>query len=263
MSHWPLLLLALVLRAQAAGAPAEPATEAGIEATPAISAPAEADTVAPPEGRLDSALIHYQAGRYEEARVELAALINDPMLTDAALRQQARVYLGEVLYVRGQQDAAFKVFETVLLEEPAYRVDPFRHPPDVCGFFEVVRASVAPMRPPTPTPVRLPVNANLGFGLYQLQHKQTGRGVAFLAGQSALGLASLATFAILLVDHNPDDAEDRAALARLRWAQWGTTAGFWGVYTWSVVDARVHWREEVPAQGQTGPTVGVGATARF
>lgn len=246
MWSWPLFLLALVIRASAAGVQAEAAT------APQVAADLTGDQ------RLDAALVHYQAGRYEEAREGLAALINDPALDDVDLRQQARVYLGELLYVRGQQDAAFKVFETVLLEDPGYRIDPFRHPPDVCGFFEVVRASVAPMRPAGPPTVELPRNARLGFGLYQYQHQQPGRGTLFLVSQTALGLTSLVSFGVLLADHGVGDAEERRRIVTLRAVQWSTTAGFWGMYTWSVLDARAGWHDEVDP-----PVVGIGASGRW
>ena len=48
----------------------------------------------------------------------------------------------------------------------------------------------------------------------------------------------------------------RSALTRLqvvKAAQWGMTAGFWGMYVWGTLDARQHWRESntpSPAAGQ-------------
>ena len=40
-----------------------------------------------------------------------------------------------------------EIFETLLGEAPAYAMDPFEHPPEVCRYFEEVRASLATKGP--------------------------------------------------------------------------------------------------------------------
>lgn len=214
------------------------------------------DEPAPPsapsaEERLDQAVRAYQQGRPEEARVALASLVNDPDLSDRELRQQARVYLGEVLYVQGQEDAAFKVFEIVLLEDPDYRVDPFRHPPDVCGFFEVVRASTTALAPrpnlAQPLPTRPPASAWAGFGVYQRAHGDRRLANTLLIGQTALGLASAGGYAWITSQRHYSGQAELARLQALRATQWGLTLGFWGLYTWGTLDARADWRSAATA----------------
>lgn len=202
--------------------------------------------------RLEEAVRAYQEGRPEEAQVALARLVMDESVEDRELRQQARVYLGEVLYVQGEQDAAFRAFELVLIADPAYRIDPFRHPPDVCGFFEVVRASIAPLRPAEPLvrvpPPRLPASTLAGFGLYQLSHGHPGRGLPFTIGQTALGITSGLTYGLLMSERRWETDPELARLERLRWLQWGATTGFWALHLGSFLDARQVWRrDEVPA----------------
>ena len=228
---------------------------------PEVLADPPPETAETAEQRLSGAVRAYQEGRPEEARVTLAALVNDPALTDPELRQQARIYLGEVLYVGGQEDAAFKVFEVVLHEDPNYRVDPFRHPPDVCGFFEVVRASTSALTPrPTllPTlPAPPPLSAWVGFGVYQSRHGSRPKGAVMMISQAGLGLASAAGYGwITSQRHYRGGSETLAHLQTLKAVQWGVTAGFWGIYAWGALDARADWRERgATAEGAAGAGV--------
>lgn len=214
--------------------------------------------------RLDLAVRAYQSGQYEEARTSLALLVNDPRVSDAVLRQQARVYLGEILYVQGQEDAAFKVFETVLLEDSSFKIDPFKHPPDVCGFFEVVRASVSAL-PDDPIPaVTVPLSrgAWAGFGAWQRTHGYRRVGNLLMSGQVLLGTTSLISHAILLKDREYImDSPEETRIYALRAVQWGSTAGFWGLYAWGTLDAQRRIREGERAGA--GAPVGVGVSGRW
>ena len=104
-----------------------------------------------PQERIDSAVSIYMAGDLSGARAELIRLVNDPALSEEEL-QLARILLGEVEYVGGEKEAARNTFRTVLLYDPNYRMDPFRHPPEVVSFFEATRAELSPREsPPTLT----------------------------------------------------------------------------------------------------------------
>ena len=50
------------------------------------------------------------------------------------IRQESIVYIAELLYIQGDKDSAKRFFEQLLMEEPNYHIDRFRHPPDVCGY---------------------------------------------------------------------------------------------------------------------------------
>jgi hypothetical protein len=186
----------------------------------------------------------YQASRSDDAQALLAGLVNDETYDNVQVRQQARVYLGEVLYRGDEQEAARRIFERVLTEDPSYRIDPFRHPPDVCGFFETIRAYIQPPPPKVVRPVRpLPSIGYVGFGLYQLQHGRKGIGVAMLTTQTLAGILSAATFGHLLDSRfYPTGGYDQTSA--LRTVQWSSTSVFWGTWVWSVLDAGSHWRSK-------------------
>lgn len=220
---------------------------------------AQSEQPATPAQRLSDAVSAYQARDTQKAQGLLASLVNDETYQDPDLRQQARVYLGEVLYRSEDVEAARRVFERVLTQDPSYRIDPFRHPPDVCGFFETVRAYIQP--PPPPKPVvtgplpPLPPMGYLGFGLYQLQSGRRGIGATMLAGQAIAGIASVASFSHL-IDNRIYPEGELAAVSSTRNLQWASTTAFWSIWAWSVLDAGRHWKATatpIPA-GQTGTT---------
>ena len=201
-----------------------------------------------PQDQLDEAVRLYQTGAHDDAKRILTSLVNDPGMDDEGLRQRARVYLGEVLYLKGDKEEARRLFEAVLLQDHGYVVDPFAHPPDVRGFFETIRAYIRPAAPPTPpttssAPVsRPPFVTYTGFGVYQFQSGRPGLGTAMAGAQATLGALSLASFYGLTQTGGWETEDQKTALDRRRALQWGATAGFYGVWMWSVIDAHRHWR---------------------
>ena len=197
--------------------------------------------------RLNAAVSAYQRGEGESAKLALARLVNDPTLSDEQLRQQARVYLGEVLYLHQNEEEARRVFEAVLTLDPSFTIDPFAHPPDVCGFFETVRAYI--VTPETLAPVSngpVPSSAFLGFGLYQFQQGDSRKGTRIAALQASAGAVSLISFASLMDDrHYRTDETSLSSLKLRRSVQWGATAAFYGVWAWSIADAHQHWRANI------------------
>jgi tetratricopeptide (TPR) repeat protein len=232
--------------------------------TPAASGPAPADAWAT---RLDDAVRAYQLGQRDDARSAFAALAVEPE-APAALRQEARVYLGELLYTEGDEDGARRFFEQVLLADPAYTLDPFTHPPDVCGYFDYVRAYLGPAKPPPvepppPVPVRLPAtppSAFLPLGVYQLREGRTGAGLGLLGSQLAFVGSNAALWVLLALDHSytaGDAAEERRLKAMRAWTG-VTAAGFYTSWVWGMSDATRHWRRvagprAMQAQQSAGP----------
>ena len=204
-----------------------------------------------PDERLNEAVRIYQTGAPKNAQILLANIVNDPSYEDEPLRQRARVFLGEVLYLQQSEEEARRIFETVLTLEPNYIIDPFQHPPDVCGFFETIRAYIRPNEdteavltaPVPPTPF----NAYLGFGIYQLRHKERSLGTSMAIGQTTFGVISAAMFLGLLNDRGftvgVDD--ERRAVQTRKVTQWAATTGFYGFWAWSAIDANRHWRTNV------------------
>ena len=218
-----------------------------------------------PKARLEEAVRLYQTGHHSEAKSILTSLVNDPHLIDQSLRQRARVYLGEVLYLQQNKEEARRLFEAVLIQDPDYVIDPFAHPPDVCGFFETIRAYIRPVPsldpPPTSTgPTgRAPLTTYTGFGVYQFQSGRPALGAVMAGSQAALGALSLATFYGLTRNNTWETESRQTTLDRRRALQWGATAGFYGVWMWGVVDAHRHWRaaqgQPLAVQGMVGPTL--------
>ena len=201
-----------------------------------------------PQERLDEAVRLYQTGAHDDAKRILTGLVNDPGLDNESLRQRARVYLGEVLYLKGDKEEARRLFEAVLLQDYGYVVDPFAHPPDVRGFFETIRAYIRP-EPTTPAPVtptppvgRPPLATYAGFGIYQFQSGRPALGTAMAGAQATLGALSLASFYGLTQNGGWETEAQKTALDRRRALQWGATAGFYGAWMWSLIDAHRHWR---------------------
>jgi len=217
--------------------------------------PAAAPT---PRERLDQAVRAYQLGDQAAARAGLAELVIDPTVTDESLRQQARVYLGELLYSQGDTEGARRFFEAVLDQDRAYRVDPFVHPPDVCSYFDYVR-SVTAAPPPPPPPTLLPPAPFVAwapFGVYHLREDRTGRAVTYMSLQSTLALANIVVFGSLLTDHtylSIGGEGEQARLEALRLTSALTTAGFYGLWFTSTIDAHIHWRRVGAARSVAAP----------
>lgn len=227
----------------------------------------------PARERLTVALRHYMAGDPEAARTALAEIINDASITDPQVRLQARSYLGEVLFVQNQREAAWDVFRSIVEERPDHRLDPYEHPPDVVDFYETVRAAISAqptllpttdIQPPALDDRSFPIGGLLPFGVYQLSNEQPIRGSLLALGQAATGAASVGLLASLVSDHSAgSDLQEEARLQRARGIQWGCTFAFYGLWFTGVVDATVQWRRkrETSVHLQAGPgQVGVAVT---
>ena len=212
--------------------------------------------------RLEAAVQNYQTNRHGMAMQQLAILAIDPDIP-SKVRQDARVYLGEILYIQGDVEGAKQLFEQVLTEEPGYQIDRFRHPPDVCGHFEYVRTYMVPINPPPPptTMVVLPMPASgySPFAAYQFKYSTPQRWPMFV-GQAGFGVASVALFGVLWSDHaiapsgqrqlqyEPGDTDQQRQLQVLKGTQWAVTTGFLGMWAWGSLDARRHWRLNMAVQ---------------
>lgn len=240
-------------------------------AQPSTGGAGEAEAAPDPQALLDQAVRAYQLGKRQEARDMLVALVSDLDLEDARIRQQARIYLGELMYVSGDEEGARRFFELVLEDDPSFIIDPFRHPPDVCGYFNYVRSYMVPVStggPELPGPlVRPPVPrvAWAPFGVYHLSEGAPLRGTLYALGGTAAGTASLLLFYRLSGDRSwqEGDTIERDRLRRLKLAQYGTTAGFYGLWGVSIVDAHSHWRRRNPPAAAALPLPAVHLSGRF
>lgn len=223
----------------------QPAPEAEPPELPRIQTPAE---------KLEEAVLNYQTNRHGLAMQQLAILSIDPDI-DASVRQDARVYLGELLYIQGDTEGAKQLFEQVLIEDSGYEIDRFRHPPDVCGHFEYVRTYIVPTSTPTPPAMvirPLPPAGYAPFAVYQFKHTTSSRWPLFL-GQIGFGVSSAALFGVLLSNRSylETDTAAQQRVTALRATQFTATAGFYGIWLLSGLEARRHWRVNLAVQPAT------------
>jgi len=204
------------------------------------------------EARMQQAVRYYQLGERVEARHVLAALVVDAGIS-LELRQQARVYLAEILLVDGNTAEARGFLEQVLLAEPDFVIDRFRHTPEVAGEFDYVKALLAkpppdgnpdpPPDPPQPIVLTMPMSVWSPFGRYHFANGRAGRGLVYLTGVTGSAVASSFLHALWIADRSHETPEEEAALRGRRRAQWISTGVFYGFWGASVIDAQVHWRK--------------------
>ncbi len=260
-----LMLVAPRALAQAPEEPASPLLPLGVE---------EPD----PAERLAEAVRQYQLGQSDAAKATLADLVLEEDSVPPALRQEARIYMGELLYTEGDKEGAELFFRKVLTEDPDHVLDGFRHPPDVCGFFSYVAALVdaetdsAPAVP-VPVPVAVlpppaPLSSWAPLGIYHFGHGQPLRGATYLTLQTALTGFSFVSFGLLVADHGaPAGSDDYARLLNLRTANRITGVAAFATWGVAILDAQLHWRRSTRLpQAQLGllpAPGGGGAQARL
>ncbi|NOY25503.1 MAG: hypothetical protein GXP62_06475 [Oligoflexia bacterium] len=149
------------------------------------------------KARLENASRSYHAGRRDLAISLLTALVRDDAW-DPAMVQQARILMGEIFLVQGNEAAARDAFEQVLANAPETTLDPFEHPPDICAFFELVKASGSWR--PTPLPPPKPVSPWLPLGISQLRQGRPVAGTLIAISQGASCGLSAGLFAWLALN---------------------------------------------------------------
>jgi hypothetical protein len=207
------------------------------------------------EARLEQAVRYYQLGERDEARRLLAALVVTPGLPPE-LRQKSRVYLAELLMVEGDVDRARDFLEQVLVEDPSYTIDLFRHTPEVAGEFDYVKALRFPVPPveqdiPVVEPllVTMPMSVWNPFGRYHFTQGRPVRGFVYFAGFTTSAVTSGFLWGFVHADRryrvglSARQTSDELQLRNLRRIQWAATGMAYGFWATSVIDARLHWRK--------------------
>ncbi|MCB9778210.1 MAG: hypothetical protein H6742_06585 [Alphaproteobacteria bacterium] len=270
---WPCLLVALAVaptaRAQAPGADADgAATATGSHAPPPV------ELTRDDQSRLDGAVRQYHAGQHDLALSLLAALLQET--AEDPVAAAARVYMGEIFFVQGNEDGAREAFELALRSDPALRLDPFQHPPDVCAFFEIVKAD-GDWRQPTPLPVPIEPPPPLTrpsplspLGIAQFRQGRTGAGTALAISQSLTCGASALLGGWLLIDRRTSDAsvpgvpnfDDQGhrlwpgqTLRTRQIVQLSATGACYLAYGAGVADAAITQKRRVRARMEAGAAV--------
>ena len=159
---------------------------------------------------------------------------------------QANVYIGEIMYMQGDKESAQRLFEQVLKINPNYRIDRFRHPPDVCTFFDFVKSYVNIPTPPVPVEKKnttIPLVSYMPYGLYQVQYEKSWKGYTYLTAQTLTSATSIGLLIYLNGNNSytAGDTEKKAALEQLILLQRTSTILFYGIWAISAIDAHSHW----------------------
>ncbi len=221
--------------------------------TPEPAPQAEATSVAFAEA-LSVAKALYFHGEHDEALRQFRALnerlsAGEPV--PAAAADEARLYLGEILYKFGDQAAAWDVFHAALSRQPDLLMSPYHHPTEVIAWFELVRRQVLqeiaarqPALPPVVTPVRpgrAPATVLAPFGVPQLVNGDLGAALGWGGAQLVTAGASIALYRA--VDKNnhrggwPQEDVRRAQLVQVP-----LSFAFYALWVGSSLEGRQAWR---------------------
>ena len=150
---------------------------------------------------LNQAVQYYQMSNRSAAMKHFLSIASDQSYPES-IRQEARIYMAEILYLENNIESAQIYFEEVLLENPSYAIDRFRHPPEICDYFDQVKASIVvpPVTPISPPKNNRPWLRFLPFGLYQFDRNQNGKAL-LCSTQVITGISSVVLFSYLSNNH--------------------------------------------------------------
>ena len=189
----------------------------------------------------------YQAGERADAMQRFLSLSMLPEVPKD-IRQESIVYIAEILYIQGDKDSAKRFFEQLLLEEPNYQIDRFRHPPDVCGYFDFVKSYTKQLTPKiNDTKIEsFPVIGYLPVGIYfWVEPKpRIGKKILHTGIQGSFFLASSILYGSLLAHHEylDSDVATKEILERRLAFQRITTVAFYALWGINIIDAQRSWQ---------------------
>ena len=210
-----------------------------------LSSPLFAQEEVDHQRSLDEAIRYYHSGDRASGMQKLLSLSYNE---DASvqLRLEANVYIGEIMYVQGDKESAQRLFEQVLKMDKNYRIDRFRHPPDVCSFFDFVKSYVNIPEPPKiveKKEKRIPIASYFPFGVYHLQYGSPWKGYGYLASQTITSTTSIGLLIYLSSNntYTQGNEDKKSTLERMVLIQRASTVLFYGLWATSVFDAQQHW----------------------
>ena len=194
---------------------------------------------------LNEAVESYQMGNRPEALQALLSIATTPQYPQT-IQQEARIYIGEILYLEGNIDGARDYFLETLMTDADYNIDRFRHPPEICAEFDLVNAQFRQRTPPTTFTASNAQNwvRFAPFGLYQFQQGLNWKGVAYSSLQLGSGISSLVLFNYLSQNpgYNANDTENQQHLERILTIQRTSAVGFYAFWLLGSLDAQKDWQ---------------------
>jgi hypothetical protein len=143
---------------------------------------------------LNQAVQFYQmSDRTEAMQRFLSISMNDSY--PESVKQEARIYMAEILLMEGNADGAKIFIQDTLNYNFDYQIDRFRHPPEICDFFDETKAIMPQIKPNKENPIEvrtyLPTSIFLPLGVHQIRRKQYLRGVVCSSSQVLLASGSI------------------------------------------------------------------------
>ena len=184
----------------------------------------------------------YQKNDYSSA-MEVFLSLRYAEEAPVEFRQEARLYIGEILYIQGDRQGAQDLFRELFEEDPTYKCDRFIHPLYVCDYFDFYKKTFLKPKSSLTKIKTPPWYMYAPFGIYHLRKGHKWRGYTYLSGQIFTGVVSTALFISLAIDHAylANDVSKRERLQSFMLWQKVSTFGFYGIWAVSTIDARVTW----------------------
>lgn len=172
-------------------------------------------TLAQADLKVSEAIRHYDGGEFTEAKNTLVTVVESPRLSPPQ-RSRARIYLAAAYYALGDIASAKAQLLSLARSDPGARLDPALFVPELVALHEDSQREVAaelaarPVDPPPaalgeprlvplppPAAPRPPAHLSLiPFGVGQFANGDSGKGVAFLVGETALFAISATTLGL-------------------------------------------------------------------
>ena len=210
-----------------------------------------ADSVSTQEAitTLNQAVHFYQMSDRTEAMQRFLSISMNETYPES-VRQEARIYMAEILLLEGNADGAKQFIREILRANPNYQIDRFRHPPEICSFFdEIKESSPIPLTKEDNDPEFRPTpNASifLPFGSHQIRKKKWLKGIACSTSQVLLAGGSLGMRSYLQTNQNPKaPIEDEATLNTILIGQYSATTLFYLSWMGCSFDAYRTWKKDI------------------
>jgi hypothetical protein len=197
---------------------------------------------------LNQAVQFYQmSDRTEAMQRFLSISMNDSY--PESVKQEARIYMAEILLIEGNADGAKIFIQDTLDSNFEYQIDRFRHPPEICDFFDETKAIMPQIKPIKENPIEvrtyLPTSIFLPLGVHQIRRKQYLRGVVCSSSQVLLASGSIWMRSYIRSNQNPDaPSKDEARLNNMLIGQWSSSALFYLTWAGCTLDAYRTWKKE-------------------
>jgi hypothetical protein len=244
-----------------------------LTALAAVAAARGAATATPAED-LEAARKSFRAGDCQSAQPLLSFLLYPtPRLARSDDLLEAHVLLGACGFETGDRVTARREFEQALYLSGELTLEPLLFSSEAVRFFEDIKASLeerkrrnAEKRSLAEERERLrryreslivyevrPYYVNfVPFAAGQFQNGQRGKGLFFSTAQAVTFAASAGIWVYLVGQYGYNGqvpGEDASDVRLLQQIEIGAGAAFWAIYSWSVVDALIHYKPRAQVQG--------------